>query len=114
MKPESSAELQRMLALKRQERPPQRFFKGLSTAVIDRIQHPEPPAPPTLRQKLGLDFDSKPVLVCVLGAVVCALPPSPPISPRHVQAPPPPPRRIPSHRTWASGPLPARWIRRLR
>ena len=75
MKPETADqdELQRMLALKRHEQPPQKFFKGLSSAVIDRIQNPEPPPPPTFWQRLGLDIDAKPVLVCLSGAAVFAL-----------------------------------------
>ena len=98
MKPESTdqAELQRILALKRQEKPPQRFLENLSSTVMDRIQHPEPPPPPTFWERLGLDFDSKPVLVCVSGVAVCALLAYALISSRNVKAPPPAPATDPS------------------
>ena len=66
-------ELQRVLALKRHERPPPRFFKGFSDKVIDRLHSPEPPADQTWWQRLGLDIDSKPLLVCASGIVVCGL-----------------------------------------
>jgi len=91
MKPEPADqdELQRMFARKRQEQPPQQFLRGLSTAVIDRIQHPDPPLPPTLWQRLGLDFDSKQVLVCMSGVAVCGLLAYGLISSRHLKEPPP-------------------------
>jgi hypothetical protein len=66
-------ELQRVLALKRHEQPPTQFFHNLSDNVLQRLQSPEPPPEPTWRQKLGLDFDSKPVLVCATGVGVCGL-----------------------------------------
>ena len=66
-------ELQKMLALKRHEAPPPRFFRSFSEQVIDRLHAQEPPAPATLRQRLGLDIDSKPVLVCASGIAVCGL-----------------------------------------
>src|SRR5437773_2614900 len=90
MKPEISGqdELQRMLARKRQEPPPQKLLKHLSSAVIDRIQHPEPPPPPTFWQRLGLDFDRKSVLICVSGVTVCGLLAYALISSRHVKEPP--------------------------
>ncbi|MEY2407829.1 MAG: hypothetical protein QOF48_499 [Verrucomicrobiota bacterium] len=93
MKPEitDQEELQRMLALKRHEQPPKRFFKGLSTAVIDRLQHPEPLPPPTFWQRLGLDFDRKPVIVCILGVTVCGLLAYALVLSRNVKGPPPDP-----------------------
>jgi len=91
MKPEHAdeKELQRILALKRHEQPPRPFFKGLSSAVIDRIQNPGPPPPPTFLQKLGLNIDTKPLLVCLSAAAVCALLAVALIQARHVKAPPP-------------------------
>lgn len=91
MKPEDSTqdELQRVLALKRHEQPPETFFKGLSEKVMDRLQNPEPPPEPTLMQRLGLDQDSKPVLICLLGLVVCGLLAFGLISSRGMKAPPP-------------------------
>jgi hypothetical protein len=64
-------ELQRMLALKRHETPPPRFFKGFSNKVIDHLDTPEPIGDQAWWQRLGLD--SKPVLVCASGVVVCGL-----------------------------------------
>src|SRR5262245_27824175 len=65
-------ELQKILALKRHETPPPRFFTGLSEKVIDRLNTPEP-GPRTFWQRLGLDIESPPVLVCASGVVVCGL-----------------------------------------
>jgi hypothetical protein len=64
-------ELQKMLALKRHEAPSPRFFKKFSGEVLDRLHVPEPPIEQAWWQRLGLD--SKPVLVCASGIVVCAL-----------------------------------------
>jgi hypothetical protein len=66
-------ELQKILALKQHELPPRQFFSKLSGKVIQRLQKPEPPAELTWRQKLGLDFDTNPVLVCASGVAVCGL-----------------------------------------
>jgi hypothetical protein len=66
-------ELQKMLALKRLETPPPRFFRGFSDKVIDGLNSPQPTGPRTVWQRLGLDFDSRPVLVCASGVVVCGL-----------------------------------------
>ena len=66
-------ELQKMLALKRHESPPPRFFKGFSDQVIGRLHAPEPLGKLTWGQRLGLDLESKPILVCVSGVVVCGL-----------------------------------------
>ncbi len=91
MRPEdqSEEELQRILAMKQREIPPPKFFQGLSGRITDRLHHPGPPPPPTLLQKLGLDFDTKPVLICASGVVVCALLVYGILSSRHVQAPAP-------------------------
>ncbi len=66
-------ELQKMLALKRHETPPPRFFKGFSDQVIGRLHSPEPLGHLSWFQRLGLDIESKPVLVCISGVVVCGL-----------------------------------------
>ena len=66
-------DLQKVLALKRHEAPPPRFFKGFSTQVIDRIHSPEPVGPRPFWQRLGDEIDSRPVLVCGSGIVVCGL-----------------------------------------
>jgi len=91
MKPEHSSqdELQRVLALKRHEQPPRKFFKGFAEKVMDRLQNPEPPPEPTLMQRLGLDLDTKPVLICLSGLAVCGLLAYGLISSRNMKAPPP-------------------------
>lgn len=92
MNPENGNEedLQKMLALKRHEQPPPRFFEGMSDKIIDRLHEPEPVVPPSFRQRLGLDFDSRPVWVCLCGVAVCALLVYGLISARHVESVPPP------------------------
>lgn len=66
-------ELQRMLALKRHEAPPSRFFTGFSDKVINRLHSPESPEIQTWWRRLGFDPDNKPVLICASGVVVCVL-----------------------------------------
>jgi hypothetical protein len=80
-------ELQKVLALKRHEQPPTQFFHKLSGNVIQRLQTPEPSTEPTFRQKLGLDFDTKPVLVCATAVGVCGLLLLGLISSQHVEPP---------------------------
>ena len=66
-------ELQRMLALKRLETPPPRFFRGFSDKVIDGLSAPQPIVPRTVWQRLSLELESPLVLVCASGVVVCGL-----------------------------------------
>ncbi len=66
-------ELQRVLALKRHETPPSRFFTGFSDKVIDRLHVPGPAEVKTWWQRLGFDADNKPVLICASGVIVCVL-----------------------------------------
>lgn len=70
--PKNQDELQRMLALKRQESPPPKFFKSFSTEVLHRLHEPEAPVELTPREKLCQLFESKPVLVCLSAIVICA------------------------------------------
>jgi hypothetical protein len=65
--------LQKLLTLKRYEVPPPGFFNHFSDKIIARIEAGE--ASRSLRwwEKLGLDFDLKPALVCGLGVVICGL-----------------------------------------
>ena len=75
MNPESEnfEKLQKLLALKRYEQPPPRYFNEFSGKVIDRLQQMETHAAQTWWQKLGLDFDLKPAFVCAFGVTVSAL-----------------------------------------
>ena len=68
---EGFEELQKLLAMKRHEVPPPRFFNDFADRVLTRLADPEPPSPPTWRQRLGLDFDFKPALVCASGVGLC-------------------------------------------
>lgn len=70
---EKQMDLQKVLALKRHEAPPPRFFKGFSTQVMDRIHSPEPSVPRPWWQRFGDEIDSRPVLVCGSGIIVCGL-----------------------------------------
>jgi hypothetical protein len=66
-------ELQRVLALKRHETPPSRFFTGFSDKVINRLHVPGPEEDQTWWQRLGFNADNKPVLICASGVIVCVL-----------------------------------------
>lgn len=70
---ENFDQLRKLLALKRYEVPPPGFFNNFSSKVIARIEAGHATRPVTWLQKLGLDFNFKPALVCGLGVVVCGL-----------------------------------------
>ncbi len=72
-KPDDFDKVQKLLALKRHEQPPRRFFSEFSEHVIARLDSPVPPRPDHWWQRFGLDFDLQPPLVCALGVVVCGL-----------------------------------------
>jgi hypothetical protein len=65
-------QLQVLLASKRQVKPPTKYLERFSDRVKERIQHPEPPGPLTWRQRLGLDADWKPAIMCAWGVALCA------------------------------------------
>lgn len=71
--PDDFEQLRKLLALKRHEIPPPRYFNEFSSKVIAGLQAPESVAPLTWLQRFGLDFDLKPAFVCVAGVVVCGL-----------------------------------------
>lgn len=76
MKPESIETLQS--ALKSggaSATPPPRAMEKLREKIRRGIEHPRPAPPPTWRERLGWDADSKPVLIYVSlsAVVVCAL-----------------------------------------
>ncbi|MCI0744726.1 MAG: hypothetical protein L0Y58_04895 [Verrucomicrobia subdivision 3 bacterium] len=70
---ENFERLQKVLALKRYERPPPGYFNNFSTKVLARIESATAVQPLGWWQRLGLEFDFRPALVCALGVVVCAL-----------------------------------------
>jgi hypothetical protein len=70
--PDEFDQLQRLLASKRYDQPPAKYLERFSERVKDRIEHPDPPGPLTWRQRLGLDEDWKPAIMCAWGVAVCA------------------------------------------
>ena len=64
-------EVQKALALKRHEQPPAPFFNQFSDEVLGRLHHPPSPEPLKWCQRLGLGQDPKPIVLCLLGLVVC-------------------------------------------
>jgi hypothetical protein len=69
--PYHSDPVQKLLALKRHEQPPPRYFHEFSSRVTSRLSAREMPVPPTWWQRVGFDF--KPALVCALGVIVCGM-----------------------------------------
>jgi len=70
---ENFDQLRRLLALKRYEAPPPGYFHNFSGKVMARIEAAEMALAPAWWQKLGLDFNFKPAMICGLGVVVCGL-----------------------------------------
>src|SRR5438477_13181265 len=66
-------QVRKLLALKKYEQPPPRYFQDFSSKVIARLQALEAARRVTWRQRLGLDFDFKPAIVGAFGVVVCGL-----------------------------------------
>jgi len=64
--------LRKLLALKRYEQAPPGYFTNFSSKVIARIEA-SGAAELSWWQKLGLQVDFKPALMCGLGVVVCSL-----------------------------------------
>jgi hypothetical protein len=62
--------IRKLLALKRYEQPPPGYFENLSARIMSRIEAAET-ANPTLWERLGFAFGSKPAFVCAMGVVVC-------------------------------------------
>lgn len=73
VEPGDFEELRKLLALKRHEQPPPRYFNEFSSNVIARLRTPEVLPEPTLLQRLGLDFQLRPAMVCAFGVVISAL-----------------------------------------
>ena len=64
-------QLRKLLALKRHEVTPPRYFNEFSSRVIARLS--AEPERLSWWQRLGLDFDLRPALMCGVGIVVCGL-----------------------------------------
>lgn len=79
--------LQEALATLRHQPPP----RDLTARVRQRLEHPEPPPPPTLLQRLGFEIEGRPVLVGLSGAAICLLLVAAVLAARNVQPPPAPP-----------------------
>ena len=71
--PQDTSRLQKLLALKRHERPPPRFFNDFSDRVIARMHTPGSIGPAHWWQRLGLDLDVKLAVIFAFGLVVCGL-----------------------------------------
>jgi len=69
---ENFDQLRKLLALKRYELPPPRYFNEFSGRIMARLAEPEH-QPLTWLQRLGFDFDLTPAAMCGLGVVVCGL-----------------------------------------
>ncbi len=69
---ENFDQLRKLLALKRYELPPPRYFNEFSGRVMARLAEPEP-QPLNWLQRLGFDFDLRPAAMCGVGVVVCGL-----------------------------------------
>ena len=62
--------IRRLLALKKYEQPPPGYFDRLSARIISRIEASDA-AQPSIWERLGFAFGSKPAFVCAMGVVVC-------------------------------------------
>jgi hypothetical protein len=65
-------QVRKLLALKKHEQPPPRYFQEFSGKVIARL-HALEAQPVTWRRRLGLDFNLKPALIGVFGVAACGL-----------------------------------------
>jgi hypothetical protein len=66
-------QLRKLLALKRHEQPPPRYFSEFSSGVLARLRTLEKAPAATWWQRFGLDLDLKPALMGACGVVVCGL-----------------------------------------
>jgi hypothetical protein len=65
-------QIRKLLALKRYEIPPPRYFNDFSSSVIARLSQPQHEEL-SWWQRLGFDFDLRPALMCGVGIVVCGM-----------------------------------------
>ncbi len=75
MKPEPNDfnDLVKLLALKRQERPPREFFHDFSGQVIARLATIQNPGPAPWWQRCREAFEGRPLLVAAYSVAVCGL-----------------------------------------
>ena len=71
--PENFDALQKLLAIKRHEQPPPRYFNGFSTEVLRRLNQPDQAEPLRWWQRLGLDFSPRPALAFAMAVVATGL-----------------------------------------
>ena len=71
--PENFDGLQKILAIKRHEQPPPRYFNGFSTEVLKRLNQPVPETDSRWWQRLGLDFSPRPALAFALAVAATGL-----------------------------------------
>jgi hypothetical protein len=71
--PDNSDALRKLLALKRYELPPPRYFQDFPPRVIRRLEQMQSAGVSSWWQWLALPFDLKPAFVCACGVVVCGL-----------------------------------------
>ena len=64
-------QVRKLLALKKYEQPPPRYFQEFSSGVLAQLQIVRQRV--TWRQRLGLDFDFNPAIVGAVGVGVCVL-----------------------------------------
>lgn len=65
-----ASELQRLLALKRHERPPPGYFDAFPGKVLARIQAAERARQAPWWQRLLAQFDAKPIVACAYGVAL--------------------------------------------
>jgi hypothetical protein len=70
---DSLEQVRRLLAVKKYERPPPRFFHEFSGKVLARLQALEAARPVTWWQRFGLDLDFRPALMGAFGVAACGL-----------------------------------------
>jgi hypothetical protein len=70
---EQFEQVRKLLALKRYEQPPPRYFQEFSGKVIARLHALETVRPVSWRQRFGLDFEFHPAMIGAFGVVVCGL-----------------------------------------
>jgi hypothetical protein len=71
--PKNFEELQKLLALKRREQPPQRFFARFSESVLGNLDKPESPATMSWLGRMGVHSDLSPAVLGAISVLLVAL-----------------------------------------